>query len=457
MIKEIKKIFSLFFVIAISCWNASAVHEKYDGGYEFVSSKVNTRAKELPMSFYKEGKVVFFVKDTAYIAKVGNDLDLVDVKVADELSGLGIEGTFAYDAKKRTIYFAKTDGLGNSDLYEAKWEGKSYSNPKKLSIEGIDKIRKPIKGSSTVSGGWTYRYKGVSGFFNPTLAKNGNRIYFSANFPTVGYGGKDIWYIDRNKDKNVDADWTMPKNASDSTVILNSKMRDDYPWTVGDTLLYFASDRPGDKGGLDLYVSRLVTQTKQTKDSTGAVIDEKKVEIWDTPEALTYFNSSANDFNMIANNRTLLFISNRTGGAGSDDIYYPASYIADEEPEIEPDFTIEEPKGFHWVLFFFDFDKSTMKPEYMVQLDELVSAMKEFPGAKFEIAGHTDNRGKDKYNLKLSQQRSDYVRQLLIERGLPANKLTSIGRGMHEPMIENAQTEAEHEQNRRVDIKMIEE
>jgi hypothetical protein len=456
MVTEIKRIICLFFVVAVSCWNVSAVHEKFDGGYEFVPSAVNANVKELPMSFYKEGKVVYFVGDTAYITKIGNDLDLVDVKVCDELTGLGIEGTFAYDAKNRVIYFAKTNAVGDSDLYEARWNGKAYSTPKKLSIEGINKIRKPIKGSSTVSGGWTYRYKGVSGFYNPTLANNGNRIYFSADFPTLGSGGRDIWYIERNKEKNAYTDWKMPENASDSSVVLNSKMRDDYPWISGDTLLYFASDRAGGKGGLDLYVSKLVIRDKPIKDSTGAVIDMKKVEIWDTPELLTYFNSPANDFNLISNGRTLLFLSNRAGGVGNDDIFYPASYVAEEEPEIEPDFTIEEPKGFHWVLFFFDFDKSTMKPEYMVQLDELVSAMKEFPGAKFEIVGHTDNRGKDEYNLRLSQERSDYVRRLLIERGLPANKLTSIGRGLRELMIENAQTEAEHEQNRRVDIKMDE-
>ena len=115
-----------------------------------------------------------------------------------------------------------------------------------------------------------------------------------------------------------------------------------------------------------------------------------------------------------------------------------------------PDFTIDEPKGFHWVLMFFDFNVATMKPEYEAQLDELVSAMNEFPGAIFEISGHTDARGSDTYNIKLSQKRADYIKGMLINRGLDPSKLVSVGRGFHDPVIPN-------EQNRRADIKILNE
>lgn len=98
-----------------------------------------------------------------------------------------------------------------------------------------------------------------------------------------------------------------------------------------------------------------------------------------------------------------------------------------------------------------------MKPEYFVQLDELVSAMKEFPGVVFEISGHTDERGSDKYNMRLSQERANYVRGLLIEKGMSPNELVAVGKGFHETVIKNAQTEPEHEQNRRVDIKILNE
>ena len=434
-----------------------AVHEEFTEGYEFSSSQASSKMQERPMSLYRDGKVVFFKGDSAYIAKIGDTYELIDIEPCPELQDLGIEGTFAYDQKRRTIYFAKTDEVGNSDLYEAKWMGGSYTEPVKLEIQGLNKVRKPIKGSSTVTAGWTYRYNRISGFFNPSIAKGGDRIYFSADFPKKSFGGRDIWYIDRGKATD-NTRWKMPENASDSIIPMNSNARDDYAWCYNDTLLYFASNRGGGYGGLDIYVSHLKTITRESTDTTTGQVNKEELEIWDTPVHLdSVFNSSSNDYNLIGSPKICLYMSNRTGGKGSDDIYRPAPFVATREPELIPDFTIDEPKGFHWVLMFFDFNVATMKPEYEAQLDELVSAMNEFPGAIFEVSGHTDSRGSDAYNVKLSQKRADYIRNMLINRGLDPSKLKSVGRGFHDPVIPNAQSEAEHEQNRRADIKILNE
>jgi len=168
-------------------------------------------------------------------------------------------------------------------------------------------------------------------------------------------------------------------------------------------------------------------------------------------------NSSAEDYNVAFNKVSAYFISDRRGGKGKPDIYRPIWINPKRENELVADMTIEEPKDFHWVLFFFDFDKSEMKPEYEAQLDELVKAMLEFPGAKFEVSGHTDARGSDEYNMKLSKKRADYIKSVLTKKGLEPNQIIAVGKGMREPVIPNAQEEAEHEQNRRVDIKIINE
>lgn len=455
-----KRILITVSVLATCLSSSFAVHEEFSEGYEFIPSVASTKVKELPMSFYKDGKVVFFRGDSAYIAKVGDTFDLENVEVCKELCGLGIEGTFAYDSKRRTIYFAKSDELGNSDLYEAQYSEGGYSFPKKVQIEGLNQMRKPFRGSSTVSAGWTYRRKGISGFFNPSIAKGGDRIYFSADFPKAeAAGNRDIWYIDRDKGEKSGAKWKMPVSVNDtlSSKRLNSSAREDYAWVYNDTIMYFASNRPGGMGGLDLYMSRLVQDTITTpaKDSTETETTEVK-DIWDFPVLMdSVFNSNANDYNLIGNDKIVLLMSNRAGGMGSDDIYRPAPFVAQREAELAPDETIDEPKGFHWVLFFFDFNKADMKPEYEAQLDELVEAMKEFPGATFEVSGHTDSRGADAYNMKLSQRRADYIRSMLIKRGLSPDKLKSVGKGETEPVIPNAETEAEHEQNRRADITII--
>ena len=48
----------------------------------------------------------------------------------------------------------------------------------------------------------------------------------------------------------------MPKNAADSVIPFNTKSREDYPFVVGDSIMYLMSDRPGGFGGMDIYMSR---------------------------------------------------------------------------------------------------------------------------------------------------------------------------------------------------------
>lgn len=435
--------------------SASAIHKEFLEGYEFSPSEASTKSKEMPISMYKDGKVAWFRDDTAFVATIGDKYDLENVEVCKELTGMGIEGTFAYNTRRNSIIFAHTDEVGNSDLYEAQKIGTSFGIPQKLEIQGLNKVRKPIKKSSTITAGWTFRYNTISGFFNPTIAKGGKRIYFSADFPKHSFGGRDIWYIDR-ANSELGFDWKMPENASDTVVVMNSNARDDYAWCSGDSLLYFASNRAGGLGGLDIYFSRLQKRTVEIVDTVKQTTTTEEKEIWGEPEHLSsVFNSSANDYDLIGNEKLVLLMSNRSGGVGSDDIYRPAPFVAQRDPELAPDVALEEPKGFHWVLFFFDFNKTDMKPEYEVQLDELIAAMNEFPGAKFEVSGHTDSRGSDSYNMKLSQKRAEYIRELLIARGIPADRLTAVGRGFHELVIPDAKEEAEHEQNRRAEIRII--
>lgn len=126
------------------------------------------------------------------------------------------------------------------------------------------------------------------------------------------------------------------------------------------------------------------------------------------------------------------------------------------DADLDPEEVLSEPKGFLWVLCFFDLDKSDMKPAYEVQLDELVEAMNEYPDGEFEISGHTDLRGAADYNQRLSEDRAKTVKKLLVKRGFPANRIKAVGKGLTEPIVPNAQTEPEHEQNRRVEVRLIE-
>lgn len=418
----------------LSCSQSFALEGRYGTGfYEFASSEKNSKQEEMPMSAYRKGSLVFFRRDTAYLFYPQKNKDLDELVVCPELMALEIEGTFAYDEANHKIYFVKksTDGM-STQLYEATDEGEKFTNIRKLNIQGAMAEKNQIKGSTLAMGRYNFSHPGVKGFHNPSLAEKGKKIYFSGDFK-AGKGGRDIYYIEKVKDSDW---WTRPV-AVDT---INTETTEDFPIVVGDTALYFASNRAGGLGGMDLYAAH----------------KRKNESIWKDPVNLgDVFNSKANDYNIAYNRSSMYFLSNRSGGRGGVDIYYPEHYQFICDKELSMMNTIEEPKGFNWVLFFFDFGQTNSKPEYEVQMDELYNAMLEYPGSTFQVVGYTDNRGSESFNLKLSQKRADYVRQMLINRGFPANKLKSLGRGMDNPIVPDAQTEEEHEQNRRVEIMLL--
>lgn len=99
----------------------------------------------------------------------------------------------------------------------------------------------------------------------------------------------------------------------------------------------------------------------------------------------------------------------------------------------------------------FDFDKATLRQEDVSELDKNVEALKAWGDVNIEVAGHTDSKGSDAYNMKLSQQRADAVRNFLISRGVAADRLTAKGYGEAQPVADNA-TEEGRFKNRRVEL-----
>jgi outer membrane protein OmpA-like peptidoglycan-associated protein len=80
--------------------------------------------------------------------------------------------------------------------------------------------------------------------------------------------------------------------------------------------------------------------------------------------------------------------------------------------------------------------------------------LKNYPNAKFSIEGHTDSDGSDKLNQKLSEDRANAVRNVLIENGIKAENLTAVGFGESKPIGSN-KTKAGKAENRRTEVKHI--
>lgn len=101
----------------------------------------------------------------------------------------------------------------------------------------------------------------------------------------------------------------------------------------------------------------------------------------------------------------------------------------------------------------FEFDKATILPASFGILDEVVDILLNHPELKIRIEGHTDQIGSAEYNQKLSEQRAQAVRLYLVDKGVSARRLTSVGFGFSKPIAGN--DEEGRAKNRRVQFEIV--
>lgn len=103
---------------------------------------------------------------------------------------------------------------------------------------------------------------------------------------------------------------------------------------------------------------------------------------------------------------------------------------------------------------FFEFDKSILLPQSYVELHNLINLLERKPNMKIEISGHTDNKGKDKYNMELSLNRAKAVYDYLLLAGIDKKRLKYKGYGATKPIADN-KTDEGRSKNRRVEFKIL--
>ena len=408
--------------------------------YEAFPVTVNTGAFEFGISYYRNNTVAFFRTDPSvksmndkdlsqtrisiYTAKI-KDGNLVDAEVCQELMDLGVSGSFAYDQNEDKIYFSKYNSRRRVyQLFESYYKNGQWSPAQPVKIQGMTPMR--LNTSAIVNANWDYIQRGAS-IVQPSLGKDGNRIYFASNV-RGGEGGTDIWYTDY--DVTSDS-WMQPVNLGNK---VNTSGSEQYPFVVGDSVLYYVS---GQGSGFSLHAARI-----------------KGNEVMATEVMNKLFNDgSRNNYNLITDEKSIFFVSDR--GDQKDDIFSLRKLIPPSTPHqivFNEPAPLKEIIEFEHVLFLFDFDRYSLGPQFMAEIDQLVDNMRQFPGQRFVIAGHTDSRGSDAYNDRLSLRRAKTVQELLIQKGISRDDLVLKAYGKRKLLIEDAQTEEEHAQNRRVEV-----
>ena len=139
------------------------------------------------------------------------------------------------------------------------------------------------------------------------------------------------------------------------------------------------------------------------------------------------------------------------------DMNYTAVNIADADYDMEFDIGIsyELPKTYTLKDVRFDTNRATLKPESYKTLNELAEFMLIKKTLKIELAGHTDSDGEEEANKILSQKRAETVRNYLIKKGVPPNRMTAMGYGETQPIATNS-TEKGKALNRRTEVRIIE-
>ena len=102
----------------------------------------------------------------------------------------------------------------------------------------------------------------------------------------------------------------------------------------------------------------------------------------------------------------------------------------------------------------FDNAKATIRTVSYETLDNIADIMTQYSDSNFIVEGHTDSRGRDSYNLKLSQQRADAVKTYLVNKGINGSRIQAKGYGETRPVASN-NTNAGRQANRRVELSLM--
>jgi peptidoglycan-associated lipoprotein len=194
------------------------------------------------------------------------------------INSLGNDATPCLTSEGNTLYFTRCSlKTGSCRIFRSSRSGTGWAEP----------VLVPIM-ADTVDVG------------HPAVTINEDKMYFVASNAEGGYGGKDIWFMNRSEDDT----WEEPINLGPT---VNTERDEMFPYIhVSDTVLFFASDGHPGMGGLDIFRS------------VGGGSDWEQAENMRNP-----INSGADDFGITVNEKITsgFLTSSRIGGRGSDDIY----------------------------------------------------------------------------------------------------------------------------------------
>lgn len=358
----------------------------------------------------------------------------------------------------KTLYFTSklAGGYGGKDIWKSTLDGKVWGQPVNLGP------------SVNTQGDEMYPY----------IADDDKTLYFSSNYH-LGMGGLDIFKAEKSADGKFtkapeNLKYPMNSAGDDFGIIFEGKkMRG-----------YFSSNREGGKGSDDIWSFNLpplifnlngtVVSEKGSepvknamihlKGSNGDMFEQKTGTdgkyTFKLKENTSYEVSVATDKNTTSQTYTIGFLANK-------DVGKLTTVGENESKDYIKDFALTPvlPGEIRFPAVLYDLGKSTLRPESKDSLNFLYQTLIDNPTIVIELQAHTDSRGNDKANQKLSEERAkSCVDYLNIEKKIPMARLMSKGWGekkllVKDDVINKAKTkeekEALHAKNRRTVFRIV--
>jgi OmpA-OmpF porin, OOP family len=302
----------------------------------------------------------------------------------------------------------------------------------------------------------------------PFLAADDKTLYFSSK-GFSGYGGSDI-YVSKRLDDTW-TNWSEPENLGPEinspledlffNIPANSEnayysrgvtetnmdifrvklpiMRSPEPWVTVKGKLIDA--KTGEPIGAKIIYERLPDGTEMGIAQSDPKTGEYEIKL---PAGHLYgIRAEAKDHISENQNLDLRNITSDTVLEGKNFILAPIEVAA-----------IAENAVISLNNIFFDFDKTTLKPESFPELNRIIELMNERATMQVEISGHADATGETNYNLGLSKRRAESVKKYLTGKGVNETRIAVTFYGEGKPIDTNA-TKAGRRKNRRVEFKIL--
>jgi outer membrane protein OmpA-like peptidoglycan-associated protein len=442
------------------------VSKKVNGVWQTANpiTSVNTLGNEGAPSLSADGEIMFFASCMEMTGDYGSSdrkgYGSCDIFYAQKINGKWTkprnagstintknwetQPSFSSDGK--TLYFIRgivtREGIKNPDIYSSTiGEDGKFSEPVRLS----DNINTP-EGEESV-------------FIHP----DNQTIYFSSE-GHPGMGGLDIFVSKKQADgtwgKAVNLGYPINTFTDENSLLVDANGK----------LAYYASEREGGFGGLDIYQFELpesvrpekityvkgLTYNAKTKVPVDASFELIDLE---TQQSVTsaYSNSAGEFLVTLTSNHNYLVNVSKPGYLFYSDNFSLKDKVADYNKPyqlqipLQPiDTGIIELKN-----IFFDVNKADLKAESKAELQKIIAFLKANPTLKVEFSGHTDNSGDKVFNKTLSNNRAKAIYDYVIEKGpIPAANLSYKGYGDTKPKAPNDSPENKAK-NRRTELKVL--